>query len=156
MAEEVSWSSKSPVGISHRRAMIDLSIADDPKIKQLNLVDKQFNISQTLIRLEKKFPKDELYFIFGSDVFMKMNTKQWPGLDNLFNHYIVVFERGVYTEVEINEHAKSLGIAVAILPSMYPQHSSTDVRLKPHEKSVWVPKKVADYIDKNRLYSSEL
>ncbi len=52
----------------------------------------------------------------------------------------------------IEKHAKSLGIVVATIPSTHAEHASSDVRMKPHEKSVWVPQKVAGYIDSNKLY----
>jgi nicotinate-nucleotide adenylyltransferase len=154
MLEEQAWGDKSPINKHHRRAMIDLAIKEYSKIEQLVLKDKQFDIAHTLTNLETKFPKTELYFIFGADVFMNMNFKQWPGLERLFEHYIVVFERGPIRETDITKHAFTLGVAVAILPSAHPLHTSTNVRLKPHAKAIWVPKKVADYIDQNNLYSS--
>jgi nicotinate-nucleotide adenylyltransferase len=152
MVESRPWGDKQPVELKHRQTMLDLSTEADEKLALLSLPDDQFSIDRTLAELEEKFPEDELFFVFGGDVFMHMNPEQWPGLEKLFKHYIVVFERGMITEKEISRHAKSLGIATAIIPSMYPRHSSTDVRLRPHDKAVWVSKQVADYIDNNKLY----
>ncbi len=152
MVEEKPWGTKNPISLIHRQKILDIAIEKYNKISQLQLPDKQFNINKTLIILENKFPNSELYFIFGADVFMLMNNKNWPGLANLLEHYIVVFERKKITEKEITEHAKSLGIVVAIIPSKYNEHSSTDVRLNPANKNIWVPKNVAEYIDINNLY----
>ncbi len=152
MIEEKPWNSKKPIDISHRKNMAELALRNYKNFYVLDINNKRFDIIKTLPHLENNFIDCELYFIFGADVFININDKQWPGLENLLKHYIVVFERRNITEKEITAHAKSLGIVVAIIPSAHPHHSSTDVRLKPHDKKVWVPKKVAEYIDYNNLY----
>lgn len=152
MVEQKPWGSKVPVDHGSRKAMVDLSVSGEERLSRLDTGDERFSIDNTLAELEAKFSDSELYFVFGADVFMNMNTAQWPGLERLFKHYIVVFERSTLTEKEISNHAMELGIAVAIIPSMHPNHSSTDVRLKPRDKSLWVPKQVADYIEQKELY----
>jgi nicotinate-nucleotide adenylyltransferase len=153
LVEERPWGTKNPIDVKHRIKMIELAVADEPNISQLSLRDKQFNISSTLVDLERHFNGSELYFVFGADVFMQMNAVQWPELNKLLQHYIVVFERKEITEKEITLHAKELGIVTAIIPSRYSEHSSTDVRMKPHQKTIWLPLEVAKYIDKNKLYA---
>ncbi len=152
MVEKSPWTEKRPVGVSHRTKMVELATQALDNIKLFDIDDDRFDINKTLPKLEKKLNGAELYFIFGADVFIRMNKEQWPGLEGLLKHYIVVFERSEITQKEITEHAISLGIVVAVIPSDYPHHNSTDVRLKPHEKSIWVPKKVAKYIADNNLY----
>jgi|GEM_PF-1081608 len=152
MVEQNPWGDKSPVGISYRRKMVDIAISNFPQLGQLELDDHRFSIDKTLIKLENKFPSMELYFIFGADVFLKMNIKSWPKLDKLLKHYIVVIERNELTEWHITEHAITLGIVTAILPSQHLHHSSTDVRMQPRNSILWVPKKIADYIELNNLY----
>jgi nicotinate-nucleotide adenylyltransferase len=152
MVEEKPWGIKRPISINHRKEMVRLAIDGVNSFGQLDLLDKQFTIENTLKQLEKKFENSELYFVFGADVFMNMNSDQWPGLEKLLRHYIVVFERKDITELELAKQAKRLGIVVAILPNKHKDHSSTDVRMKPHKKSIWLPKKVAEYIDLNGLY----
>ncbi len=152
MVESEPWGDKSPINVDHRRSMVEIAIADIPKLGQFMLEDKQFSINDTLKTIEKKFPDTELYFIFGSDIFLHMSSSTWPKLEQLFKHYIVVIERGEITEDQIAEHAKELGIVTAILPSEHLKHSSTDVRLFPHKKAIWVPEQVSSYIDKNNLY----
>lgn len=152
MVEENPWTDKKPIDISHRKKMVNIALKDINDIGQLEIGDKRFDIQNTLTEIENKYPNDELYFVFGADVFMKMDKDQWPGLEKLLKHYIVVFERNKITQEQISEHAKTLGIVVAIMPSEYPEHSSTDVRMRPAEKNIWVPELVAKYIDKNKLY----
>lgn len=153
MVEEQPWGNKSPVDVKHRRNMIEIVAKDDSKINQLELSDKQFSIESTLSDLETKFQGSELYFVFGADVFMKMNEVQWPDLNDLLKHYIVVFERNNTTEKEISSHAQKLRIVVAIIPSQFTHYSSTDVRLKPYQNKIWLPKEVANYIKENGLYN---
>ncbi len=152
LVEPRPWGSKDPIGVAHRREMVDLAIDKYPQLDQIKLEDNQFSISDTLRKLEKQFPDQELYFIFGADIFIKMNKTTWPNLEQLFEHYIVVIERNEITEQQISEHARELGIAIAILPSEHLKHSSTDVRMQPHKKSIWVSEKVSQYIDDNNLY----
>lgn len=152
MVEEMPWGNKSPASLENRCHMVDLAIENHELMQQLKIDDKQFSISKTLTEIEKKFVDCELYFIFGADVFMHMNSKKWPGLEKLLEHYLVVFERGDIREHQISDHAVELGAVIAILPSEHLNHSSSDVRLSPHEKSIWVTQKVSEYIQKNNLY----
>jgi nicotinate-nucleotide adenylyltransferase len=154
MVEEEPWSRKQPVAVMHRRAMVDIAAASDSKLEQLVNPIRQFSIKETLPILERTHSGSELYFIFGGDVFMKMNKQSWPNLTKLLKHHIVVFERAGVSNQQISDYARTLGIVVAIVPSVHASHSSTDVRLKPHKKTIWVPKDVATYIDTHNLYDS--
>ncbi len=154
LVEEKPWGDKHPIEVAHRRKMVDVATSSDDRISQLVTIGDHFTIGETLPSLEQLFPEDELYFIFGADVFIHMNPEQWPGLEEIFKHYIVVFERGVLTEKRISEHARNIGVATAIVPSTHPQHSSTDVRLEAHNKAVWVPESVALYIEEHSLYQA--
>jgi nicotinate-nucleotide adenylyltransferase len=156
MVESEPWVSKSPVAVEYRQSMVELAIEHDEKIMQLYELLPHFSISTTLPKLEAKFPESELYFVFGGDVFLRMNRMLWQGLENLLKHHIVVFERSGVSHQSIEQHARKLGIVVAIIPSTHAEHASTDVRLAPHEKNVWLPSKVASYIKSNNLYSKSI
>lgn len=155
MVEKNPWSSKRPININHRRHMVDLAISEFATLSQLETKHVRFTLPDTLTEIEDLFPGSELYFVFGADVFINMNSVQWPELNSLLKHYIVVFERKEVSQKQITDHAKSLGIVCAILPNALLLHSSTAVRSKPHEKSIWLPQRVADYIDQNSLYSKD-
>lgn len=152
MVEPKPWGEKQPIPIAHRRKMVDIAVIDDVRLRQLELPDDQFSLEVTLPRIENKFPDSELYFIFGADVFMKINAEQWPGLERLKKHYIVVLERKDILEPEISTQVRALGVMTAILPSPLPHHSSTDVRIKPDSKHIWVPEGITNYINQNKLY----
>lgn len=153
MVESEPWGSKSPIDISHRQNMLEVAVNDFPKLDQIKLEDKHFNIESTLPKLENSFPETEMYFVFGADIFMNMNRDTWKNIDKLLKYYIVVIERNKITESEITKHAIELGVVIAIFPSPNPEHSSTDIRMYPHKKEIWVPKSVGQYIDENNLYS---
>lgn len=152
MVEESPWTAKKPVDAEHRKAMVKLALSDNQKLGLLNMEDKRFDVSTTLTKIEKLLPGSELYFIFGADVFLNMNSENWQGLEILLKHNIVVFERGKITESDISDHAKNLGIALAILPSAHPHHSSSVVRMTHNNKTLWVPNSVASYIKDNSIY----
>lgn len=152
MAEKSPWSAKTPIDIKHRKAMVELALSDDPNLEILNIPDERFDISSTLYKLEQQFQGCELYFIFGADVFLQMNDNTWKELPKLLTHNIVVFERAKILELEISEHAKTLGVALAILPSAHPHHSSSVVRMVHNNRTLWLPKKVAKYINDNNIY----
>jgi len=149
--EEEPWGVKNPVGIEKRYAMVNLTIKDESDIKQIVLPQKHFDINSTLPYLETHFGNSELFFIFGADVFIKMDSSSWPNLPKLFNHNLIIFERGEINENDIQKHAEKLGINIAILTSQHLKHSSTDVRIET-DKSIWVPRLVAKYITENKLY----
>ena len=153
MVEKDPWTKKQPVEVGHRIAMTTLAIQDEPSLLQFDAQQDRFTLTETLQDIEQQFPNAELYFVFGADVFLHMNTDTWPGLASLLErHQIVVFERAQITEAEISQHARSLGIVTAIIPSKHQHHASKDVRMQPHHKNIWVPRAVAQYIDENNLY----
>ncbi len=152
IVEKNPWTKKKPIPLKHRQFMVELTIREHPKINQLELTDERFDLDETLQKIEVLYPESELYFIFGADVFLRMNSEQWPNLEKLLKHYIVVFEREDYRDIAIEAHAKELGIVVAIIPSKHLYHSSTAVRKQPGKKQIWIPKQVAEYIEKNNLY----
>ena len=152
MVEKSPWSLKRPIDVKHRKAMVELALSGNKHLELLNINDEQFNISTTLSKIERQFPDAEIYFIFGGDVFLQMNINTWKDLPRLLKHNIVVFERGSISEPDISKHAKSLGVALAILPSEHPHHSSSLVRMEHNNRTLWVPKSVAMYIKDNSIY----
>lgn len=150
--EERPWGAKTPIPVEKRQAMVDLSISGDKDIEQLLLPDKHFNVSKTLPYLVGLFAGCELFFMFGADVFMNMNSKTWPDLPKLLKHHLIIFERGDITEVDINQHAKTMGIHVAILTSESLGVSSTVVRGSLVAQSSDTPATVKEFIKSNNLY----
>jgi nicotinate-nucleotide adenylyltransferase len=152
IVETKPYGNKKPVDVELRRKMVNLAIENYSKLKQLSISQEKFTIAKSLPVIEKKFADYEIYFVLGADIFMSMNRSSWPNLEELLKHYIVVIERNNITENVISKHAVELGVVIAILPSEHESHSSTDVRMQPHKKSIWVPEAVADFIDEKKLY----
>ena len=154
MVEKYPWSHKQPVSIEHRIEMVDRAIVKNATLSQFIIENERFTLKETLPIIEQHFKNAELYFIFGADVFLRINQDRWPGLEKLLKHYIVVFEREGITEQELERYAKELGIVTAIIPSLHKKHNSTDIRMQPDKREIWVPKEVAQYIRQHNLYTT--
>lgn len=152
MAESKPWTNKNPSPLENRIAMIQLVTDTIPSLSFLVMEEDRFTIVKTLQKIENQFKDCELYFIFGADTFLNMEINQWPELDKLLRHYIVVIEREGVKNEQIQQHAKDLGIVVATLPSTHEKHSSTDIRINPQKRELLVPESVAAYIKQNNLY----
>ncbi len=153
MVEERPWGSKTPIAVDKRRMMVDLAIANQPNINQIVLRDKRFTTKKTISELQSIYSGQNIHFIFGADVFMKMSKKTWPDLELLLDYPLVIFTRGIITREQVSEHSRGLRANVNIVKSELPDHSSTDVRLKPHSREIWVSKDVSDYIKRSSLYT---
>ena len=152
MIEGSPWGDKQPVSLVDRENMVDLAIFGQDKLSRLTATEDRFDISTTLKSLESRFADYEMSFIFGADVFIKMNSISWPNLNRLLEHRIIIFQRHTIDSDDILPHAKALNTAVTILPSKHSKYSSTEVRVSRGDKSIWVPKKVAEYMKINSLY----
>ncbi len=157
MVEKRPWGDKQPeASVTQRETMVKRAVEDKEGLELFTSNHDQFTIEHTLPELRVAFEASELYFIMGADTFLHMSPDSWPGLETIITppNYIVVAERSMLTEQQISTHARSLGVAVAIIPNTLPHHASTDVRAQIHDKALWLPQPVADYIDENELYKS--
>ncbi len=155
MVEKKPWGNKQPgASASERETMVEHAIESKEDLAIFSSQYDQFTVELTLPELQANFPSSELYFIMGADTFQNMSKETWPGLEKIITppNYIVVAERGMMTEQQISSHARSLGVAVAIIPNSLPNHASSDVRAQINNKALWLPKKVAAYIDEHGLY----
>jgi nicotinate-nucleotide adenylyltransferase len=62
--------------ISHREAMLQVACKLHDGLEVLALPDRNFSYAKTMPRLKAKFPNDELYMLFGSDVVVSII--HWP------------------------------------------------------------------------------
>ncbi len=155
MVEKKPWGNKQPgASASERETMVEHAIESKEDLAIFSSQYDQFTVELTLPELQSNFAASELYFIMGADTFQNMSKETWPGLEKIITppNYIVVAERGMMTEQQISSHARSLGVAVAIIPNSLPNHASSDVRAQINNKALWLPKKVAAYIDEHGLY----
>lgn len=151
LVEEKPRSSKTPIGLKHRIKMLELATRTRTRLSYMDMGEDRFSISTTLPVLEQMFFGDELYFIFGADVFLRMNFQKWSMLAELFKHRLVVFDRIGISRNDIKAHAKELSIEVVIMSSPHPKVSSSEVRAN-LGAGLDIPESVADYIFTYDLY----
>lgn len=155
MVEERPWTDKRPTELEHRIAMVNAAIRDDPKLRIIQLPDSRFTLKNTLPKIQQLFSEDDLCFLLGSDIFLNMDNKHWPGLFELLDHQLAVFLRGKATAKEVVDHAAKIKAKVTILESEYTYHRSSDVRMHFKAFDIWVAESVNAYIQAHQLYTAE-
>lgn len=119
---------------------------------------KQFYAYETLDLLKKQYPKHELVFIIGTDSLKTLDT--WKNLDYLLTTYsFLVYPRDKDNFNEILENNKAIQKYSSNInylnTNIVSDLSSTKIRnmIKSSENiSNLLPEKVAQYINKRRLY----
>lgn len=146
---------------AHRVAMLRLALKPYPKLGLLELPDSRFSVSRTLPRLQKKFPKDDLFMLIGSDMLQLLASKdavvQWPDSGRLLEMVTLIV--GIRSGLDEDAVAQALAAVQpkGILVKTGRAHaSSRDIRTalmkgqEHHELLVSLKK----YISKNWLYAS--
>lgn len=102
--------------------------------------------SDTLVELKKRFPKDKLFLIIGSDLYK--NISSWKNSDSLSKMAeVVVVMRG---KVKRN---KRRGFVFISMPKINISSSSIRRMVSRKEPVDWfVPEEVGRFIKKNKLY----
>ncbi len=142
--------------LAHRLAMIRLAIADHPKLKLLDLPDRQLSVAKTMPRLKQKFKNAELFYLTGADMLVHMPS--WQLIDKLLESMtlIIGLRDGDSRDAaqKVLKQLKAKGPIVFNSPS--PKTSSALVR-----KAVLAGKEptnldpaVMEYIKANWLYAS--
>lgn len=104
--------------VSHRIKMLQIAVEAYPKVKILELPDKQFNVASTLPRLKQAFPNTQLLMLVGADVLGHMSV--WPHVRTLL---------------------KDLGLIVAVRGEKDERHAFqllANLPVEPHESHVLV------------------
>lgn len=117
---------------------------------------------ETLCAMKEMYPKDEIKFIMGADMFM--NLPNWYEADKLrkeFGFILVdraeAFKNSVFKEF-MEKQINEFKMKVEILEIKTPDISSTDVRERVKaglEIKELVEEKVEEYITQNNLYKEE-
>lgn len=80
--------------LAHRLAMLELALKPYPKLKVMDIPDKQFNVNTTLPKIKKRLPESELFLLIGSDVLEMLDSpevhKQWPEYDRLLKKVVLI------------------------------------------------------------------
>jgi nicotinate-nucleotide adenylyltransferase len=142
---------------AHRVAMVRQAIKPHPQFGVLEFVDMNFSIGRTLPKLKKQFEKDELVFLFGSDVVG--GIPQWPHATHLLKEEFVIAVRGGQNRAGIKRTVAAWQPeprAVTIFDSYAPAVSSGKIReaLRRGKPASGSLKSVERYSDHHWLYVS--
>ncbi|MDB5185490.1 MAG: Cytidyltransferase-related protein [Candidatus Saccharibacteria bacterium] len=148
--------------LEHRTAMVQLAIADQPRMGVIMLEQSRFNVTETMPKLRKRFEGAELYLLMGDDVVNHL--AHWPHVDELLNS--VNFVVGIRNEKEQKVRAtlatlkrtRGMHLNYELFESTFPKYSSASIRLsikRGKEPNGLLPV-VQDYIAEHNLYSSTI
>ncbi len=163
------------LSFTHRLAMVELAIADNPAFFASSLEETMGGTSysvHTLTELRSLYPGDELYFIVGSDSFRDISSwYRYPELFSLCN--LAVVERpgveiadltsplpvAMSAEFCYDSAAQRLthrsGFSVCYLAGIPLAISSSEIRRlarSGHSLRYLLPERVAGYIEERRIY----
>lgn len=144
--------------IAHRLAMLKLAVGAHPRLKVLELPDKQFTPAQTVPRLKQLFPKTRLLYICGSDMLEHMS--EWPLLKSLTaNMGLVLGVRGSEKPEDVQKRITKLPflpLETHVIFSPKPEISGSKIRqqLAQGVKPNGLLSVTSGYIKKNWLYDN--
>jgi nicotinate-nucleotide adenylyltransferase len=143
---------------AHRVAMLKQALKPHPPFHTLELVDSSFNVARTLPSLQQQFANDQLVFLFGSDVILRLAA--WPNADQFLKQAELII--GLRHQ-DNRESLKSTIAAwktqpklVTIFDSHAPLVSSGKVRnaLRHNQPTTGLLSSVERYSDHHWLYVS--
>ncbi len=139
------------ISADDRFNMAELAIEGNDKYEASRLEINRRNVSysvDSISYIKKIYPKDtEIFFLIGSDSAAALDT--WKNIDKVFSicRFVVGLRAGHTLETKDKN--------IEIMPMEPVDISSTEIRaMLKQGKDIHglVPEKVADYIEKNRLY----
>ncbi|NLJ96918.1 MAG: nicotinate-nucleotide adenylyltransferase [Clostridiales bacterium] len=147
---------------SHRLAMVDLAIKDNPHFRLSDIEYQRTGMtytSDTLKVLKEINPDTEYYYIVGGDSLMMMD--KWMDPQSVFDlSTIVAGARNQYSDSELENQAKHLENTyngkVILLDMPIVEISSEIIRERVTNKKTiryYVPDEVWSYINDNKLYT---
>lgn len=142
----------------HRVAMLKRAIKPHAKLDVKELVDISFSAERTLLLLRKEFKDDELVFLFGSDVAVKL--ADWPKAERLLKsgEFIIGLRSGSDRQNihKVVECWPAQPPAVTVIESYAPDVSSGKIRLalRSRQQAQGLLKSVERYSDHHWLYVS--
>ncbi len=145
-----------------RYAMAKLAVADRDRIRCLDIEIKRCGYTysyETLEQLQKEYPENEFYFIFGADCLFAIEKWKYP--ERIFRVCkVIAAVRNGSSIVEMEQKRKELEerfhAKITLLPFPNLEISSTNLRERIRQgKSVryLIPDAVIDYIEEKHFYS---
>jgi nicotinate-nucleotide adenylyltransferase len=149
--------------LDHRVAMVELAIADEPKLGLVMLDQARFTVYETWPLLQSRFDGAQLFMLMGEDVFKRLT--QWPRIEGLVTtaEFIVGLRMGqdeeqIRNHFTVLEQTKALKLNYGIFRADHSQVSSRHIRasLRKGRAPSGLHPQVLQYIKTHQLYSSEL
>jgi nicotinate-nucleotide adenylyltransferase len=147
--------------LEHREAMVRLAITGHAKFGMIMLEQANFNVEETLPKLQALFEGAQLYMLMGEDVFAHLNG--WPHVEDLLtaSSFIVGVRSGDEIKMKrylhVLEKIRGLKFDASFLATEKQDISSSKIRLalkRGHEPKGLLPQ-IGDYIRQHKLYVSE-
>ncbi len=150
--------------LEHRTAMVQLAVADEPRMGTILLEQPRFSPSETLPVLQARFPGYELALLFGDDVVSHMidHLTSWPHIENIAQTASLVIAARRENQEELQtrlvnlKHEHGLPFRFEFVEPGHVATSSSKIRLaaKRQQTLEGLPKPVAEYIQQHKLYST--
>lgn len=143
-----------------RLEMLQIAVSDEPKLEVSDMELRREGPSytyQTILQLKEQYPKDELIFVMGTDMFLSFDTWKNPDII-LDNASLAVLYRGEKDEIvsiaEKKQQMELAGRQIYLVENQVFPISSTDLRrlLVFDCAGSYLPAGVGKYICENGLY----
>lgn len=146
---------------NERLKMVEIAITDNPMFSLSTIeTDTEGNTytCETLAKLKKIYPNDELCFIIGADTLYSIDS--WKNPDEIFSlSSIIAAPRDNHSLDELKKQIKYLedkyNATIYLMDSENIEISSSVIRSKISKGSsarYYLPKNVSDYINSNNFY----
>jgi nicotinate-nucleotide adenylyltransferase len=147
--------------LEHRLRMVQLGIADDPRLGTIVLEQGRFSVATTWPLLQARFKGSGLYFLLGDDMLKHFNDHDWPGLDSFISSvtFVVGVRHGnqaaVRSRIKTLEQARAHRLEYTMFESPHMEISSRNIKtsLRKGGTPPGLPEAVQRYIAEHRLYA---
>lgn len=144
----------------HRLGMVQLAIADRPKMGSIIVDQARFTPHETLPLLQNRFKGYQLVLLFGDDVIAHIG--EWPHVEELVAsvELMIAVRHGNVQALEETfktiHKTRNLKFRRQFVDPNCPDVSSSSIRqqLRKREQPTDIPESVWRYIRSHRLYSS--
>lgn len=143
---------------AHRQAMLEMALKPYPKLRTLEVPDRQFSVTNTMPRLKNMFKGDQLLMLMGSDtVDYLFDAVQWPNSKHLFKDLgFIIGLRGKADETALKSRLVPIMKELFIVTTENKNASSSKIRQAAgeniHHKDAL--KSTKTYMKNNWLYDS--
>lgn len=164
LVEPQPWRKQGVRALEHRIAMVQLAIANNPKLGVVITERARVTVHETLPALQKRFKGYDLVLLFGDDVvsYMAEHIAAWPHIEDLASSASLVIasrrlsQSAVAKELAFLKREYGLPFNYDFVEPDMADISSSGIRqaIKRGKPANGLPPAVADYIRQQGLYAS--